>query len=97
MNLTKTLKGDTLTISLDGRLDTLTSPQLEAEIARLPEIRRLIVDLSNLTYISSAGLRALLAAQKKMVALGDMTLKGVQPQVMEVMEMTGFTEIMNFS
>ena len=90
MDITKTKEGSTLTIAVSGRLDTLTSPQLEAEL-QLTDVAQLVFDFDALDYISSAGLRVLLGAQKTMMAHGEMKLKNVKPIVKEVFDMTGFS------
>ena len=97
MNIAKNQNGDSLTIALEGRLDTTTSPQLENELATaLDGISELLFDLEKLDYISSAGLRVLLAAQKKMAKHGEMEICNVKPEIMEIFEVTGFVDIMNF-
>ena len=83
------------TIEVVGRLDTITAPVLEKTIGEnISEIETLILDFKGLEYISSAGLRVLLGAQKKMQKLGSMKLTGVCDEVMEVLEMTGFADIL---
>ena len=95
MTITKNLKDTTLAITLEGRLDTTTAPQLETELKKsLNGITRLELDFAALEYISSAGLRVLLAAQKVMNRQGDMVIRGVNETVMEVFEVTGFTDIL---
>ncbi|MBQ2228313.1 MAG: STAS domain-containing protein [Firmicutes bacterium] len=96
MNLTKKAAGDALTIALEGRLDTTTSPQLDEEIeTSLDGIRDLTMDFSELNYISSAGLRVLLRAQRKMNGCqGAMRVTGVNDSIMEIFEITGFSEIL---
>ena len=85
---------EALSVALDGRLDTNTAPELEGVInANYEEGFALILDCEKLSYISSAGLRVLLAAQKK--TKGAMKLTGVCELVMEVFEMTGFADILN--
>lgn len=82
-------------LTVDGRLDTITSPALEAAINKLPdEITELVLNMEKLEYISSAGLRVLLGAQKLMNKKGDLTLTGVCEEVMEVFEMTGYADIL---
>lgn len=82
-------------IALGGRLDTTTAPALDKTInADLADTKRLVLDLKELEYISSAGLRVLLAAEKKMQAVGGMKVTGVCECVMEVFEMTGFSDIL---
>ena len=83
------------TIEVVGRLDTITAPVLEKTInENIGSIDNLILDLKGLEYISSAGLRVLLGAQKKMQKVGSMKLTGVCEDVMEVLEMTGFADIL---
>ena len=82
-------------IRIDGRLDTITAPTLDKTInEELGDIKNLILDLKSLEYISSAGLRVLLGAQKKMQKIGSMKVVGVCDDVMEVFEMTGFADIL---
>ncbi len=95
MRIEKTDNGTALTIALEGRLDTTTAPELEKEIkASLNGITDLKLDLEKLEYISSAGLRVLLSAQKIMNKQGSMKLSGVNDVVMEVFEVTGFADIL---
>ncbi len=95
MKIEKTLKGTDLTIALEGRLDTVTSPELEAELARsLGGAQTLTLDLAALEYISSAGLRVLLGAHKEMSAKGGLRLIHVSEIVREVLEITGLTDIL---
>ena len=85
--------GDALNVSLEGRLDTTTAPELEGFLgANIGDASSLVIDCEALTYVSSAGLRVLLASHKKM--MGKMKLKNVQELVMEVFEMTGFADIL---
>ena len=86
---------DELILEITGRLDTITAPALDKTInENLSEIKRLILDFKCLEYISSAGLRVLLSAQKKIQQVGAMKLKNVCEEVMEVFEMTGFADIL---
>lgn len=95
MTITKTAENGTLRIALECRLDTNTAPQLEAELkTSLSGITELELDFSGLEYISSAGLRVLLAAQKTMSRQGKMTIRNVNETIMEVFEITGFVEIL---
>lgn len=95
MTIQQIKKGQELTISIEGRLDTVTAPSLDKAIEEnLSGVTSLILDLNKLDYISSAGLRVLLSAQKKMQKLGAMKLTGVCEEVMEVLEMTGFADIL---
>lgn len=96
MTITKDQQGSTLTIKLDGRLDTTTAPQLEGELkSSLDGITELIFDLSSLAYISSAGLRVLLSAQKVMNKQGGMVVRGANEDLMEIFDVTGFVDILN--
>ena len=95
MNIKKTLNNSVLTIELEGRLDTTTSPELSKELdSALDGVTKLIFDLEKLEYISSSGLRVLLSAQKVMNAQGNMIVKNVSEMVMEVFEITGFIDIL---
>lgn len=95
MNITKNTEGSKLTIALEGRMDTTTAPKLEAELkASLNGVTELVIDLAALKYISSAGLRVLLGAQKAMNKQGSMKLVNVNADVMEVFEITGFSDIL---
>lgn len=95
MTITKTAENGVLNIALEGRLDTNTAPQLEAELRNsLSGVTELDLDLSGLEYISSAGLRVLLAAQKAMNRQGRMTIHNVGETIMEVFEITGFVDIL---
>ena len=82
-------------ITIVGRLDTTTAPALEKAINEdIGDVKNLVLDLTNLQYISSAGLRVLLGAQKKMQKIGSMKVVNVCETVMEVLEMTGFADIL---
>ena len=88
-------QSDELTIEVAGRLDTITAPVLEKTVGEnISGIASLVLDFKGLEYISSAGLRVLLGAQKKMQRSGSMKLTGVCEDVMEVLEMTGFADIL---
>ncbi len=96
MTIEKKLDGSVLDIALQGRLDTTTSPQLENELkTALDGVTELIFDLAGLEYISSAGLRVLLSAQKTMNKQGSMTIRNVNSDVMDVFDVTGFVDILN--
>ena len=98
MLINKDAKGDELTISIDGRLDTTTAPQLDAEInSCLDGVKSLIIDMSKLVYISSAGLRVLLKAQKVMNKQGKMTVTNVNQEIKEIFEVTGFDELLSIA
>ena len=95
MTIEKTKNGTTLTIKLTGRLDTITAPELETELkTALEGITELVFDLAGLEYISSAGLRTLLQAQKTMTKQGSMKVINVGEIVGEVFEITGFADIL---
>ena len=95
LNINRTVENQTAIISLEGRLDTVTAPELEKELqALLPGLTELKLDFVKLDYISSAGLRVLLSAQKVMNKQGEMTLTNVSEAVMEIFEVTGFTDIL---
>ena len=95
MNITKQQNGRELILALEGRLDTVTSPQLEAELkASLDGADSLILDFSRLDYISSAGLRVLLSAHKTMAPKGGMKVTHVNEIVREVFDVTGFSDIL---
>lgn len=93
MTIDKKLNGSKLTIAVGGRLDTTTSPELEAQLD-LAGITDLTFDMKELDYVSSAGLRLLLKAQKQMNTQGNMRLINVNDIVMEVFEVTGFSSIL---
>lgn len=96
MTINKNLEGTQLTLALEGRLDTVTTPALEAELKQsLNDVTELAFDFSKLEYISSAGLRVLLAAQKTMNKQGSMIIRHVNESIMEVFEVTGFIDILS--
>ena len=95
LNINKTKENQSAIVSLEGRLDTVTAPELEKELHALrPGLTELKLDFAKLDYISSAGLRVLLSAQKVMNKQGEMTLTNVSEAVMEIFEVTGFTDIL---
>lgn len=95
MNIVKTNEGAKLTLALEGRLDTTTAPQLEAEVkSALTNVTELVLDFSQLEYLSSAGLRVILAAQKIMNKQGKMVIRHVNETILEVFEVTGFSDIL---
>lgn len=95
MTINKTLNDTALTLAVEGRLDTTTAPQLEAEVKdSLEGVTSLTLDFEKLEYVSSAGLRVLLAAQKKMNAQGTMVIKNVCDDIKEVFDITGFSDIL---
>ncbi|MBO4887701.1 MAG: STAS domain-containing protein [Firmicutes bacterium] len=96
MRIDKEREGEKLTLAVIGRLDTTTAPELSAALdASLEDVKELILDLGGLEYISSAGLRVLLGAQRRMNKQGSMKLVHVNELVMEVFEVTGFSTILN--
>lgn len=94
MTIVKEAAAGTLTVKLDGRLDTITSPDLEQSLSDLTGVKHLVLDFEKIGYISSAGLRVLLALQKRMGIQGDMVVRHVDKMVMEVLEMSGFVDIL---
>ena len=98
MTIDKKLENGTLTLTLEGRLDTATSPQLQDVLPlSFDEANEVILDFSGLAYVSSAGLRVLLMGQKAAQAKeASMKIRGVSDDIMEVFEMTGFSDILNF-
>ena len=95
LNIIKNISGDTAEFKLEGRLDTVTAPELESVLKdSLEGIRDLTFDFQDLEYISSAGLRILLSAQKTMSSQGKMVVKNVNETIMEIFEVTGFCEVL---
>jgi len=95
MEIIKNMQDQCASLSLVGRLDTITAPELERELKDvLPDARELVLDFAGLEYISSAGLRVLLSAQKIMAKQGEMRLVNVNETIMEIFEVTGFSEIL---
>ncbi|MCR5761356.1 MAG: STAS domain-containing protein [Sphaerochaetaceae bacterium] len=95
MTITRTVEGDKTTLKIDGRLDAVTSAEFEKELETVEKSGELILDLSGLEYISSAGLRLILAAQKHIGKNGNMVVRNVTPEVMEIFEVTGFTGVLD--
>lgn len=95
MNINQYSDGTKLTLTIEGRIDTRTAPELESVIQSVPEsIDALVLDLAETVYISSAGLRVLLMAQKMMNRQGDMTVIHVNEDLMEIFDVTGFSDIL---
>ena len=94
MKIKKELENNVLVLALEGRLDTVTAPELEREVSDLRGVTDLVFDMKNLEYISSAGLRVILNAQKTMNTQDSMKLKNVGESIMEVFEITGFSDIL---
>ena len=84
-----------LTIKLDGKLDTNTSPDLDSKMSELEGMEEVVIDMKDLDYISSAGLRVLLSMQKVMNKQGKMTIINVCENVMDIFEVTGFSDILD--
>ena len=95
MTIEKKMNQDEVTLIVSGRLETQTAPELENELdAVLPGLKELTFDMTNLEYVSSAGLRVILKAQKAMNTQGSMKLTGVNDSIMEVFDITGFLDIL---
>ena len=96
MTINETREGSRLTVALEGRLDTITAPDLEKRLQKvLPGVKELVFDMEKLEYLSSAGLRVLLYAHKTMTAQGSMVVRHVNDLIVEVFEVTGFSSILN--
>ena len=94
LNIDKTIESGKAVVVLEGRLDTVTAPSLEKELASLEDVTELVLDFKALDYISSAGLRVLLSAQKAMSKQGGMKICRVNDTIMEIFEVTGFSDIL---
>ena len=95
LDITKKTNESELTVALTGRLDTITAPELEKELkSSLDGVTTLIIDMTALEYISAAGLRVLLSAQKIMNNQGEMKVNHVNETIMEIFEVTGFSDIL---
>lgn len=96
MQIVKSTEGNTLNVALEGRLDTMTAPELEASIKDdLSSVDAAVLDLKNLEYVSSAGLRVILSTHKALASKGGLTVKNPNETVSEVFEVTGFSDILN--
>ncbi len=95
MVINKTQNGKEVIMSVSGRLDTMTSPDLEKEIKALTDAESLVLDCKDLDYVSSAGLRVLLSGHKIFAAKGGMTVKNICETVADILEVTGFNNILN--
>ena len=96
MKINKEQNGQTLTVTVDGRIDTLTAPELEADIKGVADkAESLLLDFAKVEYISSAGLRVLLFAHKAMSKKGGLKLVNVGEDIMEIFEVTGFSDILS--
>ena len=95
LNIKKTKEDNKLAVAVEGRLDTTTAPELEAALKEdIDGVKELVIDLTNLEYISSAGLRVLLAAQKIMMKQGKMVVTNPNDVISEIFEFTGFRDIL---
>ena len=95
LNIIKTVENGKADVALEGRLDTVTAPELEQALSEsLADLSELTLDFEKLDYISSAGLRVLLSAQKAMNKQGEMKLRNVGETIMEIFEVTGFSDIL---
>ena len=95
MTIEKNLNGTELTVTITGRLDTTTAPQLEAEFKQnINGVEKLVLDFTALEYLSSAGLRVLLAAQKVMNKQGEMVVRNVNETISEIFDVTGFSDVL---
>ena len=98
LNIVKTIENGKAAMALEGRLDTVTAPELEKELKdALEGVSELTLDFAKLEYVSSAGLRVLLAAQKTMNKQGEMRLLNVGETIMEIFEVTGFADILTIA
>ena len=96
MIITKNINGDKLDVALEGRLDTMTAPDLEKELKEsLADVKTLTIDMSKLEYISSAGLRTLLMAKKTLHNKGNVVIVNANDIVKEVFEVTGFDSLLD--
>lgn len=97
LEITKEVNGDEMVVALKGRLDTNTSKDMSSEVvAKLDDIKTLILDFKELSYISSAGLRVLLDATQTLSGRGEMRLRNVSRDTMDVFDVTGFSNILKF-
>jgi len=97
LEITKVVNGDEMVVVLNGRLDTNTSKDLSSEVvAKLDDIKTLILDFKELSYISSAGLRVLLDATQTLNGRGEMRLRNVSRDTMDVFDLTGFSNVLKF-
>lgn len=96
MQITKNIDGNTLNVKLEGRLDTMTAPELEAAIkGDVETVDSAVIDLASLDYVSSAGLRVILSMHKSLAGKGGLVVKNPNETVSEVFEVTGFSDILN--
>lgn len=94
MTITKEENENTVTLFLSGRLDTLTAPELEKEVQSASNAQSLVLDFAKLDYISSAGLRVVIAAHKQFASKGGLIVQNINDMVRDVFEVTGFNGIL---
>ena len=98
LNINKSVEDSKVSFALEGRLDTITSPDFENELkGSLDDAKELVIDFANLEYISSAGLRVLLSAHKTMSKQGSMKIVNVNSTIMEIFEVTGVADILDIA
>ena len=96
MQINYTKEASVLTVAPEGRIDTMTAPELEKKLSEILDgVTDLVLDMAQVAYISSAGLRVILKVQKRMLCQGSMKLIGVNDSIQEVFEITGFSDILN--
>lgn len=96
LKIEKKINGDDTVVELEGKLDTTTAPELDESLAGIVDtVKSLVLDFSKLEYISSAGLRVILKTHKSVSANGNMKLIGVNDSIMEVFDITGFSDVLN--
>ena len=96
LKIDKTVEGNRIVFALEGKLDTLTSPDLDEQVqASLNDVKELVFDFGNLKYISSAGLRVILKTQQDLPEGGELKIVRVDPVIMDIFDATGFSEILN--
>lgn len=96
MQINYTKEASVLTVAPEGRIDTMTAPELEKKLSEILDgVTDLVLDMAKVAYISSAGLRVILKVQKRMLCQGSMKLTGVNESIQEVFEITGFSDILN--
>ena len=96
MQINYTKEASVLTVAPEGRIDTMTAPELEKKLSEILDgVTDLVLDMAEVAYISSAGLRVILKVQKRMLCQGSMKLIGVNDSIQEVFEITGFSDILN--
>lgn len=98
MTINKTKKGNALTIAIEGRVDTVTAPELEKSVNEsIDSVESIVLDFAKVEYISSAGLRVLLSTHKSMMKKGGMKIVNAGEDIMEIFEVTGFSDILTIA